>query len=248
MPPFDTDGKPASFSADEQARIISIWRAVSEDYAAFDMDVTTENPGAEKLVGRPASSGRGLAFVWGGARAGGGSAAPVASGCCLGDSRAGLRSSRTSGAGPLTSAAAAQRSPPCLTGWPGCCPPQKRSSVTDVEYGRRVCIGGHGTQWWVASPAPASQHARQLRCSGERSSRRGAGALSLPSARAARQGAPLARPQGREREPGCTAADREAAREPAMPPLRRALAGAAVRVQVWRGRGRLVRGQLQRPH
>jgi PKD repeat protein len=42
--PFDTDGNPGSFSADELARIHEIWHRVAEDYAAFDIDVTTEEP------------------------------------------------------------------------------------------------------------------------------------------------------------------------------------------------------------
>ena len=37
------------FSAIEQSEILYIWRSVSEDYAAFDVDVTTEDPGVEGL-------------------------------------------------------------------------------------------------------------------------------------------------------------------------------------------------------
>jgi hypothetical protein len=48
-PPFDTDGNPASFSASEQAVIQSVWQRVSEDYAPFDVDVTTEDPGAAAI-------------------------------------------------------------------------------------------------------------------------------------------------------------------------------------------------------
>jgi hypothetical protein len=51
---FDVDGTPSMFNANEQERIISIWRAVAEDFAAFEIDITTENPGADKLVGRRA--------------------------------------------------------------------------------------------------------------------------------------------------------------------------------------------------
>jgi hypothetical protein len=51
-PPYDTDGSPG-FSAAEKANMVAIWRAVadsatwqsSEDFAAFDVDVTTEDPG-----------------------------------------------------------------------------------------------------------------------------------------------------------------------------------------------------------
>jgi hypothetical protein len=49
-PAYDTDGNPATFSADELGSILAIWRGVSEDYAPFDVDVTTEEP-----VGLPLS-------------------------------------------------------------------------------------------------------------------------------------------------------------------------------------------------
>jgi PKD repeat protein len=48
-PPYDTDGNPSSFSSAELAGIQEIWRRVSEDYAPFDVDVTTEDPGLEAL-------------------------------------------------------------------------------------------------------------------------------------------------------------------------------------------------------
>lgn len=48
-PPFDTNGDPAVFSASERERIIYIWQRVAEDFAMFDIDVTTENPGIEAL-------------------------------------------------------------------------------------------------------------------------------------------------------------------------------------------------------
>lgn len=41
-PPFDTDGNPGTFSDDERRRIQEVWSRVSEDYAPFDVDVTTE--------------------------------------------------------------------------------------------------------------------------------------------------------------------------------------------------------------
>ncbi len=41
---FDLDGFPTSFSTDERARIAEIWHRVSEDFAPFDIDVTTEEP------------------------------------------------------------------------------------------------------------------------------------------------------------------------------------------------------------
>jgi len=42
--PFDLDGDPASFNATERAAIAEIWHRVAEDYAPFDIDVTTEEP------------------------------------------------------------------------------------------------------------------------------------------------------------------------------------------------------------
>ncbi|MEI6169013.1 MAG: choice-of-anchor J domain-containing protein [bacterium] len=42
--PFDTDGDTNTFSDAEQGAIIRIWERVSEDYAPFDVDVTTEPP------------------------------------------------------------------------------------------------------------------------------------------------------------------------------------------------------------
>ena len=47
--PYDTDGDPASVSRDEQARIVQIWEQVAEDFAPFDVDVTTADPGIEGL-------------------------------------------------------------------------------------------------------------------------------------------------------------------------------------------------------
>ncbi len=42
---FDTDGNIGSFSATELSQIAEIWHRVAEDYAPFDVDVTTELPG-----------------------------------------------------------------------------------------------------------------------------------------------------------------------------------------------------------
>jgi PKD repeat protein len=47
--PYDVDGSPASFSAGELETIREVWARVSEDYAVFDVDVTTEDPGAEAI-------------------------------------------------------------------------------------------------------------------------------------------------------------------------------------------------------
>src|SRR5438105_5311960 len=43
---FSTDTNFASFSDAEQSAIKRIWQRVAEDYAPFDIDVTTERPGA----------------------------------------------------------------------------------------------------------------------------------------------------------------------------------------------------------
>jgi PKD repeat protein len=48
--PFDTDGNPASFSTAELQRIQYIWQRVAEDYAPFDVDVTTEQPTQDVLT------------------------------------------------------------------------------------------------------------------------------------------------------------------------------------------------------
>jgi Ca2+-binding RTX toxin-like protein len=45
LSPFDSDGNAATFSAEELYTISSTWQEVSEDYAPFDVDVTTEDPG-----------------------------------------------------------------------------------------------------------------------------------------------------------------------------------------------------------
>lgn len=48
-PAFDLDGDPTTFSDAERAAIQDIWRRVSEDYAAWDVDVTTADPGLENI-------------------------------------------------------------------------------------------------------------------------------------------------------------------------------------------------------
>jgi hypothetical protein len=42
--PFDADGNTNTFSVDEQGYIVRIWERIAEDYAPFDVDVTTEQP------------------------------------------------------------------------------------------------------------------------------------------------------------------------------------------------------------
>ena len=49
IPGLDLDGNPNSFSEFEQAYITETWLGVAEDFAPFDIDVTTENPGTSGL-------------------------------------------------------------------------------------------------------------------------------------------------------------------------------------------------------
>ncbi|MCG8610941.1 MAG: hypothetical protein MI864_10445, partial [Pseudomonadales bacterium] len=80
--PFDRDGSPYTYSQSELDDIAAIWHRVAEDYAAFDVDVTTEAPAQMgPTVGRilithntdengtamPHSSAGGVAYlgVWG---------------------------------------------------------------------------------------------------------------------------------------------------------------------------------------
>lgn len=48
-PAFDLDGVPSTFSSTELQRIQMIWKRVAEDFAPFDVDVTTEEPAADRL-------------------------------------------------------------------------------------------------------------------------------------------------------------------------------------------------------
>jgi hypothetical protein len=41
---YDKDGNSAAFSASEMSDIVAVWRAVAEDYAPFDVDITTIQP------------------------------------------------------------------------------------------------------------------------------------------------------------------------------------------------------------
>lgn len=49
-PAYDTDGDRTSFSNTEMDRIQNVWRSVAEDYAPFDVDVTTEDPGPDAIT------------------------------------------------------------------------------------------------------------------------------------------------------------------------------------------------------
>jgi hypothetical protein len=56
-PPYDTDGNYGSFSADELNAIQEIWARVAEDYAPFNINVTTIDPGTNQRVARIAIGG-----------------------------------------------------------------------------------------------------------------------------------------------------------------------------------------------
>jgi PKD repeat protein len=49
-PAFDLDGVPGTFNNAELAMIQNIWRRVAEDYAAFDVDVTTQEPPPDQMT------------------------------------------------------------------------------------------------------------------------------------------------------------------------------------------------------
>lgn len=44
-PAYDSDGAPGTFSTAERTEIVRAWQAVAEDYAPFDVNVTTKDPG-----------------------------------------------------------------------------------------------------------------------------------------------------------------------------------------------------------
>lgn len=68
-PPFDQDGKPSTYSTGEIAAITEIWTRVAEDYAPFNIDVTTIDPGTSANVARVAIGGH--FSDWYGSSAGG---------------------------------------------------------------------------------------------------------------------------------------------------------------------------------
>ncbi|TDH26474.1 hypothetical protein EXU57_10295 [Segetibacter sp. 3557_3] len=47
---FDFDGDSSTFSPAELERIQHVWQRVAEDFIGFDVDVTTEDPGADGLI------------------------------------------------------------------------------------------------------------------------------------------------------------------------------------------------------
>ncbi|TDD62344.1 hypothetical protein E1263_04090 [Kribbella antibiotica] len=52
---YDTDGNPASYSTAEQDVVRDVWTRVAEDYATFDVDVTTQAP-AQSAIDRAGAS------------------------------------------------------------------------------------------------------------------------------------------------------------------------------------------------
>lgn len=49
-PAFDTNGSPATWSQAELDLVQSVWQRVAEDFAPFNVDVTTQDPGEAKLT------------------------------------------------------------------------------------------------------------------------------------------------------------------------------------------------------
>jgi hypothetical protein len=63
---YSADGDATSFSDAERTTIQSVWEAVSEDFAAFDIDVTTQDPGiAAILRSGPSDTAYGMRVVIG---------------------------------------------------------------------------------------------------------------------------------------------------------------------------------------
>jgi Metallo-peptidase family M12B Reprolysin-like len=56
--PYDSDGVPTAFSQTELAAIAGVWARVAEDYAPFDVDVTTVDPGASAITRSSQSDSR----------------------------------------------------------------------------------------------------------------------------------------------------------------------------------------------
>ncbi len=48
--PYDTDGNPAVFGTAEQDVVHEVWARVAEDYAPFDVDVTTQEPPQDAIT------------------------------------------------------------------------------------------------------------------------------------------------------------------------------------------------------
>jgi len=56
--PYDTDGSPATFSTAERSAVIAVFQRVAEDYAPFDVDVTTADPGQDAITRTDSSDTR----------------------------------------------------------------------------------------------------------------------------------------------------------------------------------------------
>jgi hypothetical protein len=56
--PYDSDGVPSAFSQTELSAIAGVWARVAEDYAPFDVDVTTADPGAAAITRSSQSDSR----------------------------------------------------------------------------------------------------------------------------------------------------------------------------------------------
>ncbi|GJM21137.1 MAG: hypothetical protein DHS20C15_10520 [Planctomycetota bacterium] len=50
FPAYDTDGDDTNFSEGELSDIIAWWRFVSEDFAPFDVNITTQDPGLDAIL------------------------------------------------------------------------------------------------------------------------------------------------------------------------------------------------------
>jgi hypothetical protein len=48
--PYDTDGNPSNWSTAEQDVVRDVWARVAEDYAPFDVDVTTQEPAPDAIT------------------------------------------------------------------------------------------------------------------------------------------------------------------------------------------------------
>ena len=48
--PYDTDGDPSTFSDQERREIIEQWVQIVEDFAAWDLNITTADPGSDALL------------------------------------------------------------------------------------------------------------------------------------------------------------------------------------------------------
>jgi PKD domain len=55
VPAWDLDGSPSTFNAQERAVILEVWQRVAEDFAPFDIDITTAEPPADALARTSAS-------------------------------------------------------------------------------------------------------------------------------------------------------------------------------------------------